>query len=244
MEFDTVDGRWAAEFGHDAETISVYGRRMRITFEDRIEALPLGALGIDLIIDSTGVFKTPARMQPHYDAGVKKLVVSAPVKEEPALNLVYGVNHDLSDAEVHHLVTAASCTTNWRAPVVKVIHSEFCIEHDMITTLHDVTNTQTIVDKPAKNPRRARSALNSFIPTTTSSATVITLIYPELEGAAERSRRARAYAERLADRLRFCGQKADGGRGSERAVQGLCRGLAERHSWIRRTPARLNRLPE
>ena len=114
--------------------------------------------------------------------GVKKVLVSAPVKEEPALNLVYGVNHDLYDPATHHLVTAASCTTNCLAPVVKVIHDELGIEHGMITTIHDITNTQTIVDRPAKDLRRARSAMNSLIPTTTGSATAITLIYPELKG--------------------------------------------------------------
>ena len=128
------------------------------------------------------MLKTPAKVQPYYEAGGKKVLVSAPIKEEPALNLVYGVNHDLYDPDLHHLVTAASCTTNCLAPVVKVIHGELGIEHGMITTIHDVTNTQTIVDKPAKDPRRARSALNSLIPTTTGSATAITLIYPEMKG--------------------------------------------------------------
>ncbi|MEM9232436.1 MAG: ArsJ-associated glyceraldehyde-3-phosphate dehydrogenase [Pseudomonadota bacterium] len=182
LEFDTVHGRWAADFGHDAEIVTVNGRRMRMTFAPRIEDLPLTELDVDLVIDCTGVFKTPAKVQPYYDAGVKKVVVSAPVKEAPALNLVYGVNHYLYDPAMHHLVTAASCTTNCLAPVVKVIHSELGIEHGMITTIHDVTNTQTIVDAPAKDPRRARSALNSLIPTTTGSATAITMIYPELKG--------------------------------------------------------------
>nr|MBX2855251.1 glyceraldehyde-3-phosphate dehydrogenase [Paracoccaceae bacterium] len=113
---------------------------------------------------------------------VKKVVVSAPVKEEPALNLVYGINHHLYEPATHHLVTAASCTTNCLAPVVKVVHEEIGIEHGSITTIHDVTNTQTMVDKPAKDFRRARAALNSLIPTTTGSATAITLIYPELKG--------------------------------------------------------------
>ncbi|MEM9232365.1 MAG: ArsJ-associated glyceraldehyde-3-phosphate dehydrogenase [Pseudomonadota bacterium] len=182
LEFDTVHGRWAADFRHDADSVTFNDHRMRMTFAPRIEDLPLAELGVDLVIDCTGVFKTPAKVQPYYDAGVTKVVVSAPVKEDPALNLVYGVNHDLYDPATHHLVTAASCTTNCLAPVVKVIHSELGIEHGMITTIHDVTNTQTIVDAPAKDPRRARSALNSLIPTTTGSATAITMIYPELKG--------------------------------------------------------------
>ncbi len=107
---------------------------------------------------------------------------SAPVKDGNAVNIVYGVNHNIYDVDEHDIVTAASCTTNCLAPVVKVIHENLGIRHGSITTIHDVTNTQTIVDRPAKDLRRARSALNSLIPTTTGSATAITLIYPELTG--------------------------------------------------------------
>ncbi len=182
LEFDTIHGRWKADFSSDAESVTINGQRMRMTTASRIDELPLTELGVDLVVDCTGVFKTPAKVQPYYAAGVKKVVVSAPVKEAPALNLVYGVNHDLYDAATHDLITAASCTTNCLAPVVKVLHEEIGIEHGSITTIHDVTNTQTMVDRPAKDLRRARSALNSLIPTTTGSATAITLIYPELKG--------------------------------------------------------------
>ncbi|MEM9765095.1 MAG: glyceraldehyde 3-phosphate dehydrogenase NAD-binding domain-containing protein, partial [Pseudomonadota bacterium] len=132
FEFDTVHGRWAAEFAHDADSVTVNGHRMRLTAKRRIEDLPLAELGVDLVVDCTGVFKTVAKVQPYYNAGVKKVVVSAPVKEEGALNLVYGVNHDRYDAGRHHLVTAASCTTNCLAPVVKVLHEEIGIEHGSI----------------------------------------------------------------------------------------------------------------
>ncbi|MCI4663095.1 MAG: ArsJ-associated glyceraldehyde-3-phosphate dehydrogenase [Neomegalonema sp.] len=182
LEFDSVHGRWAAEFAHDAESLTINGRRMRAMTSKSIEALPLRELGVDIVVDATGYFKTTALTQPYFDAGVKKVVVSAPVKTEPALNLVYGVNHHLYDPAQHHLITAASCTTNCLAPVVKVVHEEIGVSHGSITTIHDVTNTQTMVDKPAKDFRRARSALNSLIPTTTGSATAITLIYPELKG--------------------------------------------------------------
>jgi glyceraldehyde 3-phosphate dehydrogenase len=121
-------------------------------------------------------------LAPYFDAGVKKVVVSAPVKEPGAANIVYGVNHDIYDPVAHRIVTAASCTTNCLAPVVKVLHEGLGIRHGSMTTIHDVTNTQTIVDRPAKDLRRARSALNALIPTTTGSATAITLIYPELTG--------------------------------------------------------------
>lgn len=182
LEFDSVHGRWRAQFEHDATTLTIDGQKMLATTERTIAGLPLAELGVDLVVDCTGVFKTPEKVAPYYEAGVKKVVVSAPVKEAPALNLVYGINHDLYDPAKHHLVTAASCTTNCLAPIVKVVHEEIGIVHGSITTVHDVTNTQTIVDKPAKDWRRARSALNSLIPTTTGSATAITLIYPELKG--------------------------------------------------------------
>jgi glyceraldehyde 3-phosphate dehydrogenase len=182
LEFDTVHGRWPARFGHDAESLTVDGRRMRFAGVGEIEALPLGELGVELVVDCTGQFKTRDKLAPYYRSGVKKVVVSAPVKDAAALNIVYGVNHALYNAGEHHLVTAASCTTNCLAPVVKVIHENLGIRHGTMTTIHDATNTQTLVDRPHKDWRRARSALNSLIPTTTGSAIAITLIYPELEG--------------------------------------------------------------
>lgn len=187
MQFDSVHGRWDGVDGHqggghEAGALVLRGQRIRLTHENRIEDLPLAEMGVDLVIDATGVFKTAARIAPYYAAGVKKVLVSAPVKDGGALNLVYGVNHDLYDPAQHHLVTAASCTTNCLAPVVKVIHENLGIRHGSITTIHDVTNTQTIVDRPAKDMRRARSALMNLIPTTTGSATAIALIYPELKG--------------------------------------------------------------
>ncbi|MEM9146473.1 MAG: ArsJ-associated glyceraldehyde-3-phosphate dehydrogenase [Pseudomonadota bacterium] len=182
LEFDTVHGRWAAEFAHGSDNVTVNGHAMRLTNERAIEALPLAELGVDLVIDCTGVFKTVAKTDPYFAAGVGKVLVSAPIKEAGALNLVYGVNHTLYDPAEHRLVTAASCTTNCLAPVVKVMHEEIGIRHGSITTIHDVTNTQVMVDRPAKDLRRARSALNSLIPTTTGSATAIGLIYPELAG--------------------------------------------------------------
>jgi glyceraldehyde 3-phosphate dehydrogenase len=182
MEFDSVHGRWRGEIAHDADSLTLNGQRMQVTAHKRIEDLPLAALGVDLVLDCTGVFKTAEKVAPYYAAGVKKVVVSSPVKDGGALNLVYGVNHHLYDPGQHHLITAASCTTNCLAPVVKVLHENLGIKHGSITTIHDVTNTQTIVDRPAKDMRRARSALMNLIPTTTGSATAITLIYPELKG--------------------------------------------------------------
>lgn len=182
MEFDSVHGRWTTAVDHTADALVLAGHRIPLTHARKIEEMDLAGAGIDLVIDCTGVFKTAAKVAPYFSARVKKVVVSAPVKDGGALNLVYGVNHHLYDHTQHSLITAASCTTNCLAPVVKVIHESLGIRHGSITTIHDVTNTQTIVDRPAKDMRRARSALLNLIPTTTGSATAITLIYPELKG--------------------------------------------------------------
>ena len=182
LEFDTVQGRWNVPVEAAEGRLAIGRRAPRLTHEKAIQDLPLGALGVDLVVDCTGVFKTMDKLRPYFAAGVRKVVVSAPVHDARALNVVYGVNQDAYDPEIHDVVTGASCTTNCLAPVVKVVHDAFRIRHGSITTVHDATNTQTIVDRPAKDARRARSALNSLIPTTTGSAKAIGLIYPELEG--------------------------------------------------------------
>ena len=180
LEFDSIHGRWPAAFGANADGITIDGTDIPVTNSRTLEDLPLD--GVDVVIDCTGAFKTEAKLAPYFAAGVKKVIVSAPVKDGPTANIVYGVNDDIYDADVHQIVTAASCTTNCLAPVVKVLLDGIGIKHGSITTIHDVTNTQTIVDRPAKDLRRARSALTNLIPTTTGSATAITLIYPELKG--------------------------------------------------------------
>ena len=180
LEFDSVHGRWPATFVHDTDSVTIDGTRLPFVGARDIADLPLE--GVDVVIDCTGVFKTEAKIAPYFEAGVKKVVVSAPVKDGPTANIVYGVNNHDYDPAAHRIVTAASCTTNCLAPVVKVIHEALSIRHGSITTIHDVTNTQTMVDRPAKDLRRARSALNSMIPTTTGSAKAITQIFPELTG--------------------------------------------------------------
>lgn len=182
MEFDTVHGRWARDITWDDTSLTIESQTMRLTAERTIEALPLAELGVDLVLDCSGVFKSKAKLKPYFDAGAKKVVVSAPVKEDGVANIVYGINNDDYDPNTHAIVTAASCTTNCLAPVVKVLQDGIGIKHGSMTTIHDVTNTQTMVDRPAKDMRRARSALNSLIPTTTGSATAITHIFPELKG--------------------------------------------------------------
>ena len=180
LEFDSVHGRWPARFSVNEGSIDIDDTRIPVTSSRSLENLPLD--GVDVMIDCTGAFKTEAKLASYFAAGVKKVVVSAPVKDGPTANIVYGVNDDIYDENIHQIITAASCTTNCLAPVVKVLMDGIGIKHGSITTIHDVTNTQTIVDRPAKDLRRARSALTNLIPTTTGSATAITLIYPELAG--------------------------------------------------------------
>ncbi len=181
LEFDTVHGRWDRGIAVSDAGIEVDGKRVSYSNEPTPGEVDWASMGIDIVVESSGKFRTPELLQPYFDQGVAKVVVAAPVKDG-ALNVVMGCNDELYDPSQHHLVTAASCTTNCIAPVVKVVHEKIGIEHGLVTTLHDVTNTQVVVDAPHKDLRRARSALNSLIPTTTGSATAITMIYPELKG--------------------------------------------------------------
>lgn len=181
LEFDTVHGRWDRDIEGADDHFTVEGNRVSFSEKANPAEIDWAGMGVDIVVESSGAFRTPESIQPHFDNGAKKVVVAAPVKED-ALNIVMGCNDDLYDPDQHNLITAASCTTNCIAPVVKVIHEEIGIEHGLITTIHDVTNTQVVVDAPHKDFRRARSALNSLIPTTTGSATAITMIYPDLKG--------------------------------------------------------------
>jgi glyceraldehyde 3-phosphate dehydrogenase len=181
LEFDSVHGRWDQNIFFDDNSISVHGKTMGFSSHFFPEEVKWGDKGIDLVIDCSGHFKTEESLQAYFDQGVKKVLVSAPVGE-PAVNIVYGVNHDAYRPEQHRIVTAASCTTNCLAPVVKVMHEEIGIRHGTMTTIHDITNTQTIVDKGHKDLRRARANSQSLIPTSTGSARAITKIFPQLEG--------------------------------------------------------------
>ncbi len=181
LEFDSVHGRWERDIRHDSESLSIDGRRIGFSEHKSPGEVPWDELGVDIVIESSGKFRTTELLQPYFDRGMKKVIVAAPVKQG-ALNIVMGVNDHLYNPEEHHLLTAASCTTNCLAPVVKVLHEKIGIEHGVITTIHDATNTQVVIDAPHKDLRRARAASMSLIPTTTGSATAITLIYPELKG--------------------------------------------------------------
>jgi glyceraldehyde 3-phosphate dehydrogenase len=178
LRFDSVHGTWPVECAGEGDRLEVGGRRIGYSRNAAIGDTDWS--GCDLVIEATGKFRRPEQLQAYLDQGVKKVLVAAPV--EGALNVVCGVNDHLYDPGVHHLVTAASCTTNCLAPVVKVIHERVGIVHGTMTTIHDITNTQTIVDKGHKDLRRARACGQSLIPTTTGSAKAITTIFPELSG--------------------------------------------------------------
>ena len=183
IEFDSVHGRWHEQIGVDGGSKIEIGSR-RIGFSDAGDPadVPWGDLGCDVVLECTGKFLTTDRLQSYFDRGVKRVIVAAPVKDESALNVVVGVNDKRYDPERYRLLTAASCTTNCLAPVVKVIHEAVGIRHGQITTIHNPTNTNVVIDAPHKDLRRARSAMLSMQPTTTGSATAIALIYPELKG--------------------------------------------------------------
>ena len=183
LEFDSIHGRWRTPIKTDGETtISVGGKRLGFTVAATPGDVPWGDLGCEIVLECTGKFLKPEQLQAYFDRGVKRVIVAAPVKDDRALNVVVGVNDHLYDPRKHRLLTAASCTTNCLAPVVKVVHEAIGIRHGQITTIHDPTNTNVVVDAPHKDLRRARSAMLSLSPTTTGSATAIALIYPELKG--------------------------------------------------------------
>jgi glyceraldehyde 3-phosphate dehydrogenase len=183
LQFDSVQGRWRADIAASGEqAIGIGERRLSFSAHATTAAIPWGDLGVDLVLECTGKFLTPQSLQGHLDRGARRVIVAAPVKTGDVLNIVVGVNHDLYEPARHRIVTAASCTTNCLAPVVKVVHEAIGIRHGQITTIHNPTNTNLVVDAPHKDLRRARSAMLSLAPTTTGSATAIALIYPELKG--------------------------------------------------------------
>ncbi len=182
LKFDSVHGRWAPEVSGTGSTVSIDKTSLSFSDVAKPGEVPWDAVGVDIVLECSGKFRTPDTLNPYFDRGVKKVIVAAPVKAAEALNIVMGINDHLYEVDQHRILTAASCTTNCLAPVVKVIHEGLGIRHGVITTIHDNTNTQTIVDAPHKDLRRARATSLSLIPTTTGSATAIGLIYPELNG--------------------------------------------------------------
>ena len=183
LAFDSVQGKWRADIRAEGEdVVSIDDKKLGFSARAIAADIPWGDLGVDLVLECTGKFLTPETLQGHLDRGAKRVIVAAPVKVGGVLNIVVGINHHLYSPARDRIVTAASCTTNCLAPVVKVIHENLGIKHGQITTIHDPTNTNLMVDAPHKDLRRARSAMLSLAPTSTGSATAIALIYPELKG--------------------------------------------------------------
>ena len=180
LEFDSIHGKWLANFEAKDNDLFIDGKKIKTSFHNNIETLILK--DIDILIDCTGVNKSSKVLEKYFHAGVKKVIVSAPIYETNIANIVYGVNEFVYDPSKHRIITAASCTTNCIAPIIKVLHENIGIKHGSISTIHNLTNSQTLVDIPNVNLRRGRSAINNLIPTTTGSAKAISLIYPELKG--------------------------------------------------------------
>jgi glyceraldehyde-3-phosphate dehydrogenase type I len=191
-----VQGKWRAGIAAEgSDAIRINGQRLGFSEHATAADIPWGDLGVDLVLECTGKFLTPETIQGHLDRGAQRVIVAAPVKVGDVLNIVVGVNEHLYNPARDRIVTAASCTTNCLAPVVKVVHEAIGIKHGQITTLHNPTNTNLVVDAPHKDLRRARSAMVNLAPTTTGSATAIALIYPELKASTPRG--ACASAQRL-----------------------------------------------
>ena len=180
LNFDSVHGRWGHEASADGDTLIIDKQVIHCSRNHHLADTDWSHC--DIVLEASGRFKTQAELQTYLQQGVERVVVTAPVKEEGVLNVVMGVNQHLYQPDQHPIVTAASCTTNCLAPVVKVIHEKLGIRHGSMTTIHDITNTQSILDQHHKDLRRARASSMSLIPTTTGSATAITHIFPELKG--------------------------------------------------------------
>ena len=181
LTFDSVHGRWGRDVTAHDDAIAIDGVALSFSSATKPGTVPWAEHAVDVVLECSGKFRTTETLEPYFEAGVRTVIVAAPVKSG-ALNIVMGVNDHLYDPVSHRLLTAASCTTNCLAPVVKVVHEAVGIRHGVITTVHDITNTQTVVDAPHKDLRRARASSLSLIPTSTGSATAIGLIYPELLG--------------------------------------------------------------
>ncbi|WP_280540062.1 ArsJ-associated glyceraldehyde-3-phosphate dehydrogenase [Chromohalobacter sp. 11-W] len=182
LEFDSVHGHWAPGLGLETREDALLIDGVTVPFSANRGFADSDWSGCDVVIDASGIVKKSTQLSPYFDQGVKRVVVTAPLKDDDVLNVIMGVNDGDYDPGTHRIVTATSCTTNCLAPAVKVIHETFGIRHGSMTTVHDITNTQTILDAPHKDLRRARACGMSLIPTTTGSAKAITEIFPELVG--------------------------------------------------------------
>jgi glyceraldehyde 3-phosphate dehydrogenase len=181
LRFDSILGRLDAEVTSSDTEISVDGHSFRASAEKDPTALPWGELGADVVLESTGIFTEASRARAHLDAGARKVIISAPAKNED-ITVVMGVNHDQYDPEQHHIISNASCTTNCLAPMAKALHDDLGIVKGLMTTIHAYTADQNLQDAPHKDLRRARAAALNIVPTTTGAAKAVALVLPELKG--------------------------------------------------------------
>ncbi|KQX13321.1 glyceraldehyde-3-phosphate dehydrogenase [Streptomyces sp. Root431] len=181
LKYDTILGRLKAEVTHTADTITVDGRTIKVLSERNPADIPWGDLGVDIVIESTGIFTKKADAEKHIAGGAKKVLISAPATDED-ITIVMGVNQDKYDPAQHNVISNASCTTNCVAPMAKVLDENFGIVKGLMTTVHAYTNDQRILDFPHKDLRRARAAAENIIPTTTGAAKATALVLPQLKG--------------------------------------------------------------
>lgn len=181
LKYDSVHGKFDADISVDGDFIVVNGKRIRVFAERDPKNLPWNELGVEYVVEATGIFRKREQAQWHIDAGAKKVIITAPAKNED-ITIVLGVNEEQYDPKKHHVISNASCTTNCLAPFAKVLNDKFGIKHGLMTTIHSYTNDQKILDLPHKDYRRARAAALSIIPTTTGAAAAVGLVLPELKG--------------------------------------------------------------
>jgi len=181
FKHDSTYGAYPGDVGHTDDSLVIDGREIKVLKEKDPAALPWGDLGVDIVVESTGIFTSAEKARAHIDAGAKKVIISAPAKGED-ITIVLGVNEDKYDPANHHIISNASCTTNCLAPAAKVVHDLLGIERGLMNTIHSYTNDQRILDVAHKDPRRARSAGQNIIPTTTGAAKALALVIPELKG--------------------------------------------------------------
>ena len=181
LKYDSIHGRLDAEISHTNDSLIVNGKKMKIYTEREPYKIPWGDIGVDIVMECTGLFREKTKAEGHLKGGAKKVIISAPAKD-PDITIVMGVNQDKYDPNKHHIISNASCTTNCLAPVCKVLMNNFGIEKGLMTTTHAYTNDQRILDAPHKDLRRARAAAVSMVPTTTGAAKAVSLVLPELEG--------------------------------------------------------------
>ena len=226
LKYDSILGRFPGEVTYDETSIIVDGKAIRVFEERDPAAIDWAGVGADIIVESTGFFTDAQKAKAHIDGGAKKVIISAPAKNED-ITIVMGVNHDLYDAAKHTVISNASCTTNCLAPMAKALNDEFGIVKGLMTTIHAYTQDQNLQDAPHKDLRRARAAALNIVPTTTGAAKAVALVLPELKGKLDGYALRVPVPDRLGHRPDLRGRPRDHGRGGQRRGQGRRRGPAQ-----------------